>query len=84
MGTNRLKLNQGFHTLYGTTPFGYLRSHRLSQAKRLLMTSELSIDQIAEAVGYSSRSRFATAFRQRMGLNPKTFQRHVWQDSSVQ
>ena len=84
VGTNRLKLNQGFHTLYGTAPFGYLRSHRLSQAKRLLMTSELSIDQIAEAVGYSSRSRFATAFRQRMGLNPKTFQRHVWQDSSVQ
>ena len=81
VGTNRLKLNQGFRALYGTTPFGYLRSHRLVQAKRLLMTSDLSIDQVSHAVGYTSRSRFATAFRQRMGLNPKTFQLHVWQNN---
>lgn len=77
VGTNRLKLNRGFHTLYGTTPFGYLRRHRLVQARRLLMTSDLSIAEVSQAVGYSSQSRFATAFRQRMGLNPKTFQMYA-------
>ena len=78
IGTNRLKINQGFHQVYGTTPFGYLRDYRLTQAKRLLMTSELSVAQVAAAVGYSSRSRFATAFRQRTGINPKTFQLQTW------
>ena len=74
VGTNRFKLTQGFHELYGTTPFGYLRNCRLTQARRLLMTSELSINEVAAAVGYTSRSRFATAFRQRIGINPKAFQ----------
>ena len=79
VGTNRLTLTQGFHTLYGTTPFGYLRHCRLLQARRLLMVSELSVAEVAAAVGYTSRSRFATAFRQQVGLNPKAFQMQAWQ-----
>ncbi|MBE7385422.1 MAG: helix-turn-helix transcriptional regulator [Leptolyngbya sp. SIO1E4] len=82
VGTNRLTLTQGFHTLYGTTPFGYLRDCRLLQAKRLLMTSTLSVAEVAAAVGYASRNRFATAFRQKIGLNPKAFQMRVWQQAS--
>ena len=79
VGTNRLTLTQGFHKLYGTTPFGYLRDCRLNQARRLLMTSDLSITQVAAAVGYTSRSRFATAFRKKNGMNPKMFQLRAWQ-----
>ena len=79
VGTNRLKLNQGFHQLYNTTPFSYLRDYRLRRAKSLLMTSELSVEEIATTVGYKSRSNFATAFRQRFGINPKTLQMQVRQ-----
>ncbi|MEM6403881.1 MAG: AraC family transcriptional regulator [Cyanobacteria bacterium P01_D01_bin.116] len=71
---NRFKINQGFLQLYNSTPFRYLRKCRMLKAKHLLMTSELSIEQIASTVGYTSRSRFATAFRQEFGLNPKIFQ----------
>ena len=81
VGTNRLTLTQGFHKLYGTTPFGYLRDCRLNQARRLLMTSDLSITQVATAVGYTSRSRFATAFRKKNGMNPKLFQLQAWQNA---
>lgn len=70
-GTNRFKLNQGFHQIYSTTPFGYLRNYRLGQAKSLLMSSDLSVEEVAATVGYKSRSNFATAFRQRFGVNPK-------------
>lgn len=79
VGTNRLYLNQGFHRVYGTTPYGYLRNCRLWQARRLLLTSDLSIGEVAAAVGYAYRSHFATAFRQRMGVNPKPFQMEAWQ-----
>ncbi|MEM7061857.1 MAG: AraC family transcriptional regulator [Cyanobacteria bacterium P01_B01_bin.77] len=82
IGTNRLKINQGFRQVYDTTPYGYLRDYRLMQAKQLLLTSELSIDQVATAVGYSSRSRFATAFRKYIGINPKTFQMQTWHRAS--
>lgn len=74
VSTNRLKLNQGFHRLYGTTPYGYLRNCRLSKARYLMMTSELSIGDIATTVGYTCHSHFSTAFRREVGLNPKVFQ----------
>lgn len=75
---NRLKLNQGFHQIFGTTPYGHLRHCRLQEARRLLMTTDLAIEQVAQRVGYTSRSRFASAFRQEYGLNPKVFQMQCW------
>ena len=82
VGTNRLKLNQGFHEVYGTTPFGYLRDCRLMQAYRLLTTSDLSIGKVAATVGYASRNHFAKAFRRQIGVNPKTFQMQAWKCAS--
>lgn len=77
VGTNRRKLTEGFHQLYGTTPFRYLRDCRLAQAKRLLMLSDLSVGEVAAAVGYTSGNRFGKAFCQKIGLNPKAFQMQV-------
>ena len=77
VGLNRLKLNQGFHHVYGITPFRHLRNCRLQLAKQLLVTSKLAIQEVAHKVGYTSCSRFATAFYQKFGLNPKAFQLQI-------
>ncbi|MEM7796713.1 MAG: helix-turn-helix transcriptional regulator [Cyanobacteria bacterium P01_C01_bin.118] len=82
VGTNRLYLNKGFAQVYGTTPYGYLRSCRMWYARRLLMTSDLSISDVATEAGYSCRSHFAIAFRQLTGMNPKAFQMTAWQRAS--
>lgn len=82
VGASHSKLNRGFHQLYNTTPFDYLRKYRLRQAWKLLMTSELSVEAVATKVGYKSRSNFATAFRQHYGINPKVFQVQVRQDAN--
>lgn len=74
VGLNRLKLNRGFHHAYGTTPFRYLRNCRLQLAQILLTNAELAVKEVAYRVGYTNCSRFATAFYQKFGLNPKTFQ----------
>ncbi|MEM7061902.1 MAG: helix-turn-helix transcriptional regulator [Cyanobacteria bacterium P01_B01_bin.77] len=82
VGSNRFKLNQGFHQVYGTTPFGYLRACRIWQAQRLLRMSNMSVGQVATAVGYTNCSRFASAFRKQTGINPKAFQMQVCQWAS--
>lgn len=74
VGLNDRKLKQGFHQVFNTTPFAYLRDHRLERARQLLMDSEIPIEQVAKAVGYGDRSRFAAAFRKKFGINPKTYQ----------
>ncbi|MEM1256791.1 MAG: AraC family transcriptional regulator [Cyanobacteria bacterium P01_H01_bin.21] len=74
VGLNRLKLNEGFHHIYGIPPFQYLRNCRLQKAQQLLFNSELTVGEIAYRVGYNSLSSFSSAFRQKFGLNPKTLQ----------
>ncbi|MEM9770504.1 MAG: helix-turn-helix transcriptional regulator [Cyanobacteria bacterium P01_D01_bin.73] len=82
VNTNRLKINQGFREVYGTTPYRYLRECRLLMAQRLLTDSTMPVERIAAAVGYSSRNHFAKAFRKQTGLNPKLFQMQVWPEAS--
>jgi AraC-like DNA-binding protein len=74
VGLNDFKLKQGFRQLFGTTVFGYLREHRLEQAHLLLAEGQLSIQQVARAIGYTHAGYFATAFKRKFGVSPKAYQ----------
>jgi AraC family transcriptional activator of pobA len=57
-------------------PAGTLIQERcLVEAKRLLAFSELSVAEIAFAVGYQDANYFARLFRQKVGLTPGRFRR---------
>lgn len=75
VGLNDYKLKLGFRQVFETTPFGYVRSQRLELAQQLLRDTELSVEQVAIAVGYQSRSSFSAAFRRQFGMTPKAWQR---------
>jgi signal transduction histidine kinase/DNA-binding response OmpR family regulator len=47
-----------------------LRKFRLKKAKDLLMTSDLSVSQIALEVGYKDLGHFSRSFHQEFGINP--------------
>ncbi|MBE9168873.1 helix-turn-helix transcriptional regulator [Pleurocapsales cyanobacterium LEGE 06147] len=70
---NEYTLKQGFRQVFNTTVFGYLHEYRLEQARQLLNTGEMKVTEVAEAVGFASRSYFAIAFRKKFGLNPKEY-----------
>jgi DNA-binding response OmpR family regulator len=77
VGTNQGRLGREFQTHLGMSPFEYLREQRLVRAQELLTTTDLRIQQIADAVGFQRAGDFATAFRRRFGLTPRTYrQRH--------
>jgi AraC-like DNA-binding protein len=69
-------LKRGFRELFGKTIFGYLHDYRLEQARQLLETGEMNVTEVAQAVGFASRSYFATAFKKKFGCNPKNYQKH--------
>ncbi|HEY9668600.1 MAG TPA: AraC family transcriptional regulator [Coleofasciculaceae cyanobacterium] len=79
VGLNECTLKRGFRQVFRTTVFGYLRQRRMEQAKALLTQGRMNVYEAARAVGYTSQSRFATAFRQTFGVNPKTFSTRQWQ-----
>jgi AraC family transcriptional activator of mtrCDE len=73
-GLSRSSFMLRFAELVGESPIALLRQLRMRQAATMLTSNnELSIDQIARSVGYSSRSSFLRAFRKVYGMDPSEY-----------
>ncbi|MEM7649910.1 MAG: AraC family transcriptional regulator [Cyanobacteria bacterium P01_A01_bin.70] len=70
---NERKLKEGFHQVFDTTVFGYLHNHRMEQARYLLQTGQLNIQETARWVGYASRSSFVVAFKKKFQAVPSQY-----------
>lgn len=77
VGTHGKKLSAIFRQQLGMTVFGFLREERLRRSQQLLTNSHLTIQDIAELIGFRSAANFATAFRERMGMTPSDFRRQA-------
>ena len=62
-----------FKEASGMTFTEYLNQYRVEQAKRLLSTTQHSIAQIAESVGYLDPAYFSRLFKKITGLTPNQF-----------
>jgi AraC-like DNA-binding protein len=68
--TSRTVLLDRFADLLGQPPIRYLTTWRLSLASGLLLTTTLSIGEIAARVGYGSEEAFSRAFKRELGTPP--------------
>ncbi|MBR7117161.1 MAG: helix-turn-helix domain-containing protein [Clostridia bacterium] len=57
----------------GMTLKEYITEHRMQLAKNYLITTSMSVTQIAEACGYASYTYFIKSFRERYGVSPKKY-----------
>jgi transcriptional regulator GlxA family with amidase domain len=64
---------RGFKHSTGITPHHYLTQKRVERAQHLLADTELSLSEIAYAVGFSDQSHLARHFRQMLGVTPGQF-----------
>lgn len=62
-----------FKRATGVTPHAFVMRARLERAQDLLGTSDLSIAQIADALGFASQSHFTRAFRAHAGQTPSAW-----------
>ncbi|HEY6802011.1 MAG TPA: AraC family transcriptional regulator [Pyrinomonadaceae bacterium] len=65
--------NRIFHQTTGITPTQFLYAIRLEKAKRLLLTSSLTVTEICFEVGYNSLGTFIYRFTQFVGVSPTHF-----------
>lgn len=66
-----------FRRMYGLPVHTWLRQRRMERAAELLHTSGLSLEKVAQAVGYSSVSQFAATFRRYYGVTPGKYRKNV-------
>jgi AraC-like DNA-binding protein len=64
---------RGFKHSAGLTPHHYLTQKRVERAQDLLAHTDLSLSEIAYAVGFSDQSHLARHFRQMLGVTPGQF-----------
>ncbi len=51
----------------------YVINARLSQAKRLLENTDMSVEDVAERVGYTEGKNFIRVFKKMLGITPKEY-----------
>ena len=65
-----------FKQCFNTTPHLYITQLRMEKAKALLSHTDLPVQLVAEAVGYSDLSAFSRRFSRHFGLSPRAFSKH--------
>jgi AraC-like DNA-binding protein len=71
MGLSRAQLYRKVKVLTGRTPVDIIRLNRLNRAKYLLASTDMSISEIAYAVGFTAPSYFTKCFKDEFGISPK-------------
>lgn len=70
-------LNRRFKNALGKTPLDYLQDIRINTAKDLLKTSNLSIAEIADRVGYQDTNYFTRLFKKQLAITPNAYRKTV-------
>lgn len=77
---SRQTLSGAFKEIVGCTFKDYLTQFRISEAKRLLVTTSISIADIAEKVGYQNVNNFIQIFKHKEAITPLQYRKQCYPD----
>ena len=75
IGLSPFHFIRAFKHSVGLSPYQYVLSERISAAKEMLSERDLSIADVALAVGFSGASQLNRVFRKLIGVTPTAFRR---------
>lgn len=73
---NSSYLGQIFRKKYGKSFSDYLTDYRMTEATKLLLKTDMKVNQIAEAVGYKDSDYFIRKFIELKGCTPSKFRKN--------
>ena len=74
VGLSRVYFCKLFHQMEGVSFSAYLRNERISMAKHLLLTTNMKVFEVSNAVGFSHAKYFGKVFKEAVGITPVEFQ----------
>ncbi len=72
-GLNREKLTRGFRQMFACSVAEALAERRLTEASRMLATTDLPVSSVGYENGYLNNASFARAFGRRFGQSPSDY-----------
>jgi len=73
LGISRVQLYRKVKAVLGTGVTDFIQGIRLTKARQLLLSDELTIAEVAYQLGFSSPSYFSTSFKARYQVSPSEF-----------
>lgn len=77
-GVSEVYFRKLFTEIYGMPPKKYINLIRLSKAKELLLTGEVTVQQVAEATGFRDVYSFCKSFRKTYECTPTEYRKSRW------
>jgi AraC family transcriptional regulator len=74
-GLSRFHFTRAFKRTTGLSPYQFILSARVEQAKSSLANTDQSIFEISQRLGFGNQGQFAAAFRKLVGTTPSQFRR---------
>ncbi len=74
-GISRFHFARTFKREVGVSPVAYLERLRIERAKKLIFAGDISLADVAYAVGFSDQSHFTRRFRRHVGRTPAAYAR---------
>ena len=64
-----------YKSLFGISPMRDLIDARIDRAKKLLLSSDVSVFEVARAVGYDNVCHFIRQFKEAVGVSPRAYRK---------
>jgi transcriptional regulator GlxA family with amidase domain len=74
-GLPRRTFSRRFKACTGYSPQQYLQAVRVEEAKQLLETSQVAIDDVVDQVGYGDERAFRKIFKKMAGITPSAYRK---------
>lgn len=72
-GRSLSSFKREFLDIYGEPPARWIRERRLSKARQMLQTSQMSVADVAYSLGFENPTHFSRIFKRQFGASPISF-----------
>ena len=81
VGLSRVYFCKLFHQMEGISFSAYLKKVRIDKAKQLLLSTNMKVFEVSNAVGFSHAKYFGYVFKEIVGQTPAAYQRNEKMDT---
>lgn len=72
---SKSQMTREFRKYYGVTPYKYLLDRKIVIAKQLLVSTQMRVQEISEALGFVDAYYFSDIFKTKTGMSPMAYRK---------
>lgn len=75
IGVSKSVLYNNFHDVFGCTVHEYISEKRIEKSLEYLLCDDLSMEEIAQKIGFSGAAYYGAVFKKKKGMSPLKFKK---------